>query len=160
MSADAAASRAQFITSKYMYCMCDGVTFLIISTACICSLLFSFTCAGGLSSHNKLRVAGNTDSWRLWFALFSAAGRQYLPARAALFDPHKFNNYFAGMRANTRPIFEHKYSSNCVFRACEFPLSKSINTQKQNWANQNKLRLPQSAQREQYETGNVCWINK
>lgn len=51
--------RGQFIISKYTVCtVCahDGVTFLIISTACICSLLFSFICAGGLWSHNKLRL--------------------------------------------------------------------------------------------------------
>lgn len=140
-------------------CVCahDGVTFLIISSGCVSSLSHVLeVCRLIINSE----LQGTQTHKRFDLLSFSAAGRQYLPARAALFDPHKFNNYFAGMRANTRPIFEHKYSSNCVFRVCEFPLSKSINTQKQNWANQNKLRLPQSAQREQYETGNVCRINK
>lgn len=84
----AAASRGQFIISKYTVCtVCahDGVTFLIISTACICSLLFSFICAGGLSSHNKLRVAGN----RLIKALICShspplADSIYLPALPCL----------------------------------------------------------------------------
>ncbi len=150
--------RGQFIISKYTVCtVCahDGVTFLIISTACICSLLFSFICAGGLWSHNKLRLIK---------ALICShspplADSIYLPALPCLIPTNSIITLL-----EWEPIQDQYLSTNIplivFFRVCEFPLSKSINTQKQNWANQNKLRLPQSAQREQYETGIVCWINK